>query len=85
MFINISIVYIPLIFFGLIYLSFGYLLHNLFQGWILKILFILFQIWTILLLLNIIKITKSISLEKSSLIVLIIVYINLVLSFTLFI
>ncbi len=79
-FINVSIIFIPLILFSLIYLLdilLGYFLHNLFQGWILKALFLLFQIWSVILLLNVIKVTKGLSLEKSSFIVLIIIYINL--------
>jgi DNA-binding transcriptional ArsR family regulator len=87
-FINVSIIFIPLILFSLIYLLdilLGYFLHNLFQGWILKALFLLFQIWSVILLLNVIKVTKGLSLEKSSFIVLIIIYINLVSSFILFI
>jgi hypothetical protein len=87
-FINVSIIFIPLILFSLIYLLdilLGYFLHNLFQGWILKALFLLFQIWSVILLLNVIKVTKGLSLEKSLFIVLIIIYINLVSSFILFI
>jgi hypothetical protein len=87
-FINVSIIFIPLILFSLIYLLdilLGYFLHNLFQGWILKALFLLFQIWSVILLLNVIRVTKGLVLEKSSFIVLIIIYINLVSSFILFI
>jgi len=82
LFLNLIFSYIPFLIFSIIwFLDTNFLssfLKNFLNKWFIRIIFFLFQIWFLIMINYAIHISKNISLEKSSIITLAIVYISLI-------